>query len=128
MSKFLTPLEIELIEDGVSEYRGLWRVKSPLVYQSDVAGKTITVPAGFITDLESCPRLPGVFLLFGEIAHAAAVCHDFLYTAPVIVDRETADAVLYEACLLSGIPKWRAYGIWAGVRIGGGSHFGEKPK
>jgi hypothetical protein len=46
----------------------------------------------------------------------------------VIVDRETADAVLYEACLLSGIPKWRAYGIWAGVRIGGGSHFGEKPK
>lgn len=127
MSKFLTDLEVELIDEIENEYRGNWRLTAPLVYQSDIAGK-ITVPAGFVTDFESCPRLPVVFLLFGEVCHEGAVVHDFLYTHPTITSRATADAVLKEACLVSGVPAWRAYGIWTGVRIGGAAHFGEAAK
>lgn len=128
MSKFLTPLVAELIAEINHEYRGLWRLTAHLIYQSSTAGQTITVPAGFLTDLESCPRLPVIFLLFGELSHAAAVIHDYLYTCPYIVSRKTADDVLYEAMILSGIPKWRAWGVWVGVRLGGRSHFGEPLK
>lgn len=128
MSHFRTSLKVDLIDDVENEYRGLWQLLSPLVYESAVAGQTITVPAGFITDFESCPRLPVIFLAFGEIAHAAAVVHDYLYTSPTTVSRSIADAVLKEACLTSGVPRWRAYGIWLGVRLGGRSRFGEAEK
>lgn len=124
MSKFLKKLEVALIDDVMNDYRGQWQLSAPLVYQSDIAG-LITVPAGTITDFESCPRLPGVFLLFGEIAHAAAVVHDHLYSAPTTVSRSIADAVLKEACIASGVPAWRAYGIWLGVRVGGAGRFGK---
>ena len=40
---------------------------------------TITVPTGFFTDFASVPRMPFVFLLFGDVAHEAAVIHDYLY-------------------------------------------------
>ena len=125
MSQFLTPLRVELLEDAVNEYRGQWRLTAPLVYQSDAAGRTITVPDGFVTDFESCPRVPGLFLAFGELAHAAAVVHDFLYTAPATVSRAVADAVLREACILSGVPAWRAWGVWIGVRVGGAGRYDQ---
>jgi hypothetical protein len=101
----------------------LWRLTAPLVYQSDVAKMTFTVPAGFITDLASVPRIPIAYLLAGGTSNEASVVHDFIYsTHPV--DRATADAVLKEASLLTGVPKWRAWLMWAGVRVGGGgSHW-----
>lgn len=126
MSRFITELQAELVDDVENEYRGQWRLLQPLVYESDVAGKTFAAPTGFITDFESCPRVPVVFYLFGEICHEAAVIHDYLYTHPDLCDRATADAVLKEACRASGVPAWRAWGIWAGVRLGGGSHYGGK--
>jgi len=125
MSRFITDLHAELIDDIDNDYRGQWRLLQPLVYESDVAGITVAAPAGFITDFESCPRLPLVFWMFGELVHEAAVIHDYLYTRPDLCSRETADAVLKEACLLSGLPAWRAWGIWAGVRLGGERHYGK---
>ena len=74
MSAFLTPLKIEQIAID------RWKLLEPLVYESDLLGCRITVPVGFITDMESVPRwLPIVYaLLYGE-AHAAGVLHDYLY-------------------------------------------------
>lgn len=126
MARFITDLQAELVDDIDNDYRGQWRLLQPLVYESDVAGIIVAAPAGFVTDYESCPRLPVVFAAFGAMADRAAVIHDYLYTRPDLCDRATADAVLKEACLLLGIPAWRAWGIWAGVRIGGGSHYGGK--
>jgi hypothetical protein len=91
-----------------------------------VAALLIVVPAGFITDLESCPRIPLVFDLLGDIIVGPAVVHDYLYSAKSkgIVTRATADAVLLEAMKLMGVSYWRRYAIYWGVRAGGGSHFG----
>jgi hypothetical protein len=119
MSRFLTRCLLQ-IADNTDD--GLWILAVPLVYQSDVAGDTITVPAGFQTDLASVPRLPLVFLLAGDCAREAAVVHDYLYTSHQ-VDRATADAVLREASAVTGVPAWRRWLMWLGVRIGGARHW-----
>ena len=128
MSKFLDTLKVSLIKPATADYRGHWALKAQFRYQSDLLGQVITVPKGFVTDMESCPRLPGVFLAFGEVSKMAAVIHDYLYTHPTTVTRSEADAVLREACIVEGVSKWRAYGIWLGVRIGGAGSFGEAAK
>jgi hypothetical protein len=119
MSAFLTSIDLR---DADNTDDGQWILCTPLVYQSDVAGETFTVPAGFQTDLASVPRLPFVFLLAGDSARKASVVHDFLYTTHPVA-RNVADAVLKEASLLTGVPKWRAWLMWAGVRLGGASHW-----
>ena len=52
-----------------------------VVVLSPMLKDTITVPTGFLTDFASVPRMPFVFLLFGDVAHEAAVIHDYLYKA-----------------------------------------------
>ncbi len=131
MSHYIGKLELELIVNADSQPietadgRPQWRTLSDFGYQSDIAGRTFTVKAGFVTDLESCPRLPFAFWLFGDVSNEAAVIHDYLY-ATAIVSREMADAVLREACAVEGVSAWQRFGIWAGVRLGGASHFGGK--
>jgi hypothetical protein len=127
MSAFLTGLDVDLISDATNSGRGTWRLNDPLVYQSDVAGATFTVPAGFETDYASVPRSPVVFLLTADTAHAASALHDFLYTAPHPVPRAMADAVLREASIVSGVPAWRAALMFYGVRAFGGSHWVADP-
>jgi hypothetical protein len=97
----------------------------PFGYYSSALGREIWVPIGRITDLESCPRIPVAYFLFGNVTKRAAVIHDELYRL-ASVGRGVADAVFYEAMVLSKIPKWRADAIYAGVRFGGESHYGKK--
>lgn len=124
MSGFRTSL---ILENADGEDDGKWRVYAPLVYQSDVAGVgTVTVPAGFVTDLASVPRLPVVYWLTGGTSNEAAVVHDYLYSKGT-VSRATADAVLREASKACGVPAWRRWLMWAGVRAFGGSHFTAAP-
>ncbi len=119
MSQFLTKL---VMENATGQDDGLWRLVEPLVYQSDVAGQTFVVPAGFETDLASVPRLPVVYLLAGGTSNEAAVVHDFLYTVH-LVSRAVADAVLREASAVTGVPAWRRWLMFWGVRLGGASHW-----
>lgn len=120
MSKFLTELDVALLSDTENEGRGSWKLLSPLVYQSDLAG-IIVVPTGFVTDYASVKRIPLVFDAFGDTAHKAAVVHDLLYSTGYL-SRAVADAVLKEAMLLTGVPAWRAWPMWIMVRLFGGSH------
>jgi hypothetical protein len=117
MSRFVTSLRIERIEDASADGRGTWRLIDALLYDSTIAGMLVA-PAGFVTDLASVPRMPFAYLLAGGIGHAAAVIHDWLYCCHR-VPRSTADAVFYEALRVLGVPRWRAWLMWAGVRIGG---------
>lgn len=118
MSHFITDLDVrKLTHDASADRRGTWKLLQPLVYSSELAGM-ITVPAGFVTDFASVPRIPVAFLLAGDCGQEAAVIHDFLYTTHQ-VPRETADAVLREALLVGDEPAWRAWLMWAGVRVGG---------
>lgn len=118
MSRFLTRLAMQAADNKDD---GEWQLTAPLVYQSDVAGQTFTVPAGFPTDLASVPRLTIVFLLTGDLSAEAAVVHDMLHTNKP-VPRRVADAVLREASAVTGVPAWRRWLMWAGVRAFGWSH------
>lgn len=119
MSHFITDLDArEMTRDTSTDRRGTRKLLSPLVYKSDLLDRTIAVPFGFVTDYASVPRIPVAYLLAGGCADAAAVIHDWLYTTHE-VSRAAADAVFREAIVAGGEPAWRAWLMWAGVRIGG---------
>lgn len=122
MSKFLSRLTVEELDDAANDGRGQWRLTTALVYQSDVASTIISVPTGFTTDFASVPRIPLVYEAVGDTAHAAAVVHDYLYSTGE-VPRSMTDAIFKEAAQVSGISGWRSWILWAGVRIGGASRF-----
>lgn len=123
-------LRVELMVDANGnnlcnrDGRQLWQVvDNAFAYQSDAAKQTFTVPVGFITDFASIPQ--ACLSMFGEVAQRPAVIHDFLYsTTPV--PRDMADKVLLEAMELTGVPWLKRKMIYAGVRVGGASHYGRK--
>jgi hypothetical protein len=120
MSRFLTQLSVRR-EDRRDI--GKWILNVPLVYQSDVAGRTIKVPAGFSTDFASVPRwLPFAFAWLGGHGDSAATVHDFLYTRKP-VSRRMADLVLREALAASYVARWRIPLFYWGVRLFGWSHW-----
>lgn len=121
MSCFLSKLEMENL-DGKDD--GKWRLTAPLLYSSVVARRIFKVPIGFISDLASVPRMPLVFWLCGDTSTEAAVVHDFLYST-ALVPRSVADAVFREASAVTGVPAWRRWIMWAGIRLGGASHYGK---
>ncbi len=123
MSRFLSRLVLGAATD---QDDGRWVLVEPLIYASDVANRIITVPAGFPTDLASTPRIPLVYEVCGNIAAAAAVVHDYLYTSGR-EPRAIADAVLREASKVIGVSWWQRWAMWAGVRVGGASHYTRTP-
>lgn len=119
MSRFLN---LPVLRLASNEDDGKWVLVEALYYQSDIAKRTILVPPGFQTDLASVPRLPFVYWLTGSTSTAAAVVHDWLYSSRE-VPRKMADEILREASEATGVPAWRRWLMWAGVRIGGGAHY-----
>lgn len=129
MSKFLSALRVEQTSDTANDGRGEWELIAPLLYKSDLTGDLYVVPVGTTTDFASVPRVPIAFLLCGDTASRPATFHDWLYTADPktgkhpVPDRATADALLKEAALAEGVPAWRAWSLFLGVRLGGASHW-----
>ena len=122
MAKFLTALDVCCLDDG------LWRLDAPLVYESDELACIVEVPAGFVTDFASVPRVPFVYMLWGDRAHHEAVIHDYLYridSAPVVV-RERADAVFLEAMQCRGKSCFVCRPMYLGVRLGGGNSYHQR--
>ena len=111
--KFLTVLDVRQPKEGEP-----WMLDNPLVFESELAG-TVIVPAGFATDFASVPRLPVAYILFGDVVHAPAVVHDYLYASKEI-RRDLADAVFEEAMQACGVSWWKRKFMWAAVRIFGG--------
>ena len=116
MNRFPNPLQAELLPD-----RKTWRLLALFSYLDPDHG-LIEVPAGFETDFASVPRWPLTFALLGSYGHAAAVIHDWLYTTGEL-SRPDADRVFHEALRSSGIARWRAWLMWAGVRVSGSGRY-----
>lgn len=120
MAAFCSTLDIRL------KGRKKWITLAPLVYVSSVADRRIVVPAEFITDLASVPRLPLAYMLAGDRAPGPAVVHDYLYQLPSWGDRALADAIFFEAMgLHQPVLGFEAENaairrmMWAAVRAGG---------
>ncbi len=112
-------LELRQVGDG------RWVTLAPLTFRSVRVG-TITVPAEFVTDLASVPRLPLVYLAAGGRANGPAVVHDWLYQHPLWEDRKLADQVFLEAMACHqpelghvAEPLWTRRLMYRGVRLGG---------
>jgi hypothetical protein len=120
---FINSLKVELVQDVADSGRGLWQLLEPLYYLDRPGTPLLIVPEGFVTDFASVPRIPIAFLLCGDTAHPAAALHDFLYSTPHRTTRADADRILREAAISCGVPAWRAAMLYAGVRVGGASHW-----
>lgn len=122
MSRYLTSLDVRLLSNSKNNGSGSWMLMSPLLYESDAAGKIIEVPVAFETDFASVPRVPVIFDLMGDTAHSAAVIHDYLYSTGE-VSRSVADAVFKEAAIVSGVESWKAFAMYFAVRLFGASRY-----
>lgn len=95
-----------------------WKVIIDFRYQWTRKDRLITVPAGYITDQASIPKfvLPAIVNDTGDIS-MAAVPHDFGYTSLNDTWTKTdVDLMFRDAMIEAGMPKWRAYIAWLGVR------------
>lgn len=122
-SHFITPFDGTLLDCRTRQGRRLWRMDSPMLYYSAFLGIVIKVPAGFVTDLESCPRWPIIYWLVGDLVQEPAGLHDFVYST-ALFPRDVCDRLLHEAAEAVGTSAWKAAIIWAGVRVGGAGRYG----
>lgn len=122
-SKFLTHLDCV-----DSDNEGVWILNCPLIYYSEFLNCTITVPGGFNTDLASVPRIPIVFMLFGNRSHHEAVIHDYLYRkdSNPIVAFSTANSIFLEAMEARKKPWYICKPMYYGVCVGGKSSYHKK--
>lgn len=120
--------------------RSLWAVQRALEYQAgDDPNELIIVPAGFVTDLASVPRMVWSFYPPDGPWAKAAIIHDFLYwtkgtgewhgrvgiTRAEQYSRKDADDILKEAMADRKVGKWEQFVIWASVRLGGAGGWGH---
>lgn len=147
MGKFHTPLKVEEISSGGLFERGKYRLLAPLVYWSDSIQDYIIVNERDVTDFDSTPRfIPFLYALLGNRSKPAMVLHDHGYDGKhetitghgIVLSRAEWDKVLRGAnyeCLRIDNPETIsdslinlaclgiAWAIWAGVRLGGWSHW-----
>lgn len=150
MERFQEPLRVELAVNG-----GDARLLSDFAYQDQVHGNIIVPAgfetdfasvkplrtiawALLVLSLVVGWFWPGAGAFIGSLGYggfalyagvvgygdAAAVIHDRLYFTAEL-DRKQADQVFYNALRSSGIARWRAWLMWAGVRVGGARRYGS---
>ena len=124
MSRFTGPIDVRMTRSN-EHGRPVWRLLSPLVYHVGFEGSpdVVEVPAGFGTDGVSVP-LPFAWLV-PVLEHSTfrpACVHDFLWTQHQAGrasgrSRREIDAILLEALLVMRVPRFKAYLMWAAVRL-----------
>lgn len=122
MSSFTSPLKYSPTGTFRSK-RPLYSIDEPFTYvigSIDNSKWEIIVPAGFITDFMSVPwPFCKLFPPDGKYSKAATL-HDYMYRSSKFeVSQFVADAILYEALIVSGANKIGSFIVWCGVRIFG---------
>ena len=125
INRWLTPLELELTDERWGG-RPVWRLHEGFdVELGGWSALTLTVPAGFMSDLASTPRvLWRVFAPSDSIR--AAVVHDYLYSSVAGMSRWMADAIFVELMSFEGVPRWRRTAGWLCLRMFGWSSFRKR--
>ncbi|ELC4820982.1 DUF1353 domain-containing protein [Salmonella enterica] len=119
MSRFTTPAILEML----GHYN--WRVYEPFAfYLSDDNSDVISVPAGFVTDLATIPRIFwSVMPPDGKYAKAAII-HDYLYDNALRTKKE-ADLIFLDGMAVLGVPKWKRIVMYLAVRIFGRGNYSK---
>lgn len=103
-----------LRSDGSSS----WVLLAPLTYRGHA--DTWTVPIGFTTDYASVPWWAQSLIPRTGTHQRAAVLHDYLCrrqgSSSAPVPRRDADGVFRRVLREAGVPLWRRWLMWAGVR------------
>lgn len=103
-------------------------VMQPFGYRNDRTGRELWVPAAYVTDFASIPRI-GRWLIppFGRHA-IAAVVHDWLYSVGEPGQRREADDIFRDALEELGVDITRRNIMHAAVRTFGGKGFDRAPR
>ncbi len=114
MSSFTQPLVVSPLEDGRN-----WKLIKEFSYYVDRKdGEVIKVPAGFITDFASVPRLFwNIFPPYGRWGKAAVV-HDWCYKTQ-LYPRKKCDRVFLQGMKVLGVCWWRRKVMYRAVRLFG---------
>lgn len=131
MSSFTKPLKVENVDDTH------WKLLEEFDYYiGDVdSARSVRVPAGFVTDFASIPKiLWNILPPWGKYGKAAVI-HDYMYTAHKVsfedetgnvslvdIERKQADDVFLEAMKVLGVGVVTRYAMYYAVRV-----FGHRP-
>lgn len=120
MSNFTSKAEIEILDNNQ------YKLISPFEYHvGDYPSQDIIkVPAGFITDLTSIPRILW-FILHpcGQWAKSSII-HDYLYSkSNTTKTRLEADKIFLEGLKVLKVPLVQRYALYYAVRLFGASSF-----
>jgi hypothetical protein len=120
MEEFLDQLDIRLI--GYLHGKAIWRLESVLRYGG------IVVPVNFETDLASVPRIPIIFMLWGDRVHKEAVLHDYLYRKNSVpfVTKDQADSI-FKYAMKRKNPAYVYEPIYLGVKYGARKYYHKLP-
>ncbi|EAS8529845.1 DUF1353 domain-containing protein [Salmonella enterica] len=120
MSKFTAPAILEML----GHYN--WRVYEPFeFYLSDDNSDVISVPAGFITDLATVPRIFWILLPPDGKYAKAAIIHDYLYDNALRTKYE-ADRIFLDGMKVLGVPRWKRTIMYLAVRLFGRGNYTDK--
>lgn len=107
-------------------------VVEPMRYEWKTRSVTIEVPAGFVTDFASIPRLLRPFIPINGAHRLPALLHDYLYESAGRIETETQGALWYaksdadnlfkQAMLEEGVSAPVAQLMYLAVRIFGNLH------
>jgi hypothetical protein len=120
MNTFLGNLDVRLIRDDALEE---WMTLAPFGYQNE--DLTINVPAGFVTDFMSVPRIPLVYDILGNRGKRLGVIHDWTYKQ-ALFPRRMCDDLLLEMGELCGFSRHEIWEVYVAVRMCGGPHYGKE--
>ncbi|EBR9315657.1 DUF1353 domain-containing protein [Salmonella enterica] len=122
MSRFTTPAILEML----GHYN--WRVHEPFAfYLSDDNSDVISVPAGFVTDLASVPRIFWTLLPPDGKYAKAAIIHDYLYDNALRTKKE-ADLIFLDGMTVLGVPRWKRTIMYWAVRLFGRGMYEKERK
>ncbi|EIK6739552.1 DUF1353 domain-containing protein [Salmonella enterica subsp. enterica serovar Aqua] len=119
MSRFTTPAILEML----GHFN--WRVYEPFAfYLSDDNSDVISVPAGFVTDLASVPRIFWTLLPPDGQYAKAAIIHDYLYDNALRTKKE-ADKIFLDGMTVLGVPRWKRVIMYQAVKLFGRGMYGK---
>lgn len=112
--EYVTELDVRVVPDG-------WQLLLPFEARLiNGVEDWVKVPAGFITDGASVPRLPLAYMLFGGRARKAATLHDYCYSQHR--NRAQADAIFLAGMEHEESGFVRLF-MYLGVRLGGWTRY-----